>query len=111
MECFVPALSRNQTGETVSSLIGLYKITTDKKDKILGAFHSVERLEKIFPDYFERFELPEGAREEKIKVYRACRSGKCDSASFLPSYEEAGFKLNPMADSREPGQYSLSNVS
>ena len=42
-----------------------------------------KRIEKIFPDYFERFELPAGAKEESIQVYRACRSGKCDKASFM----------------------------
>ena len=46
-----------------------------------------KRSERIFPDYFERFQLPDGAREESIKVYRACRSGKCDRDSFLPSFE------------------------
>ncbi len=69
---------------------------------------NTKRIEKIFPDYFDRFELPIGAREESIKVYRACRSGKCDRDSFLPSFEENGFKLNPLADPADPGQYSLS---
>lgn len=69
---------------------------------------TTKKIEKIFPDYFTRFELPAGAREERIKVYRACRSGKCDSASFLPSFEERGFILNPLADPTDPGQYSLS---
>lgn len=67
-----------------------------------------KRIEKIFPDYFDRFEMPAGAREENIKVYRACRSGKCDRDSFLPSFEENGFALNPLADPTDPGQYSLS---
>lgn len=67
-----------------------------------------KRIEKIFPDYFERFQLPDGAREEVIRVYRACRSGKCDRDSFLPSFEERGYVLNPLADSTDPGQYSLS---
>lgn len=67
-----------------------------------------KRIEKIFPDYFERFELPVGAREESIKVYRACRSGKCDRDSFLPSFEERGFTLPPSAKPSDPGQYSLS---
>lgn len=54
--------------------------------------------------------MPEGAREESIKVYRACRSGKCDKASFLPSYEENNFMLNPLANEKDPaGQYSLSS--
>lgn len=67
-----------------------------------------KRIEKIFPDYFERFTLPAGAREESIKVYRACRTGKCDRASFLPSFEENGFTIPPFADPADPGQYSLS---
>lgn len=66
------------------------------------------RIKNIFPDYFERFELPDGAREQSINVYRACRSGKCDADSFLPSFEEAGYKLNPLADPKDPSQYSLS---
>ncbi|SDG86615.1 hypothetical protein NQ534_10055 [Marvinbryantia formatexigens DSM 14469] len=69
---------------------------------------TMKRIEKIFPDYFQRFKLPDGAREESIMVYRACRSGKCDKNSFLPSFEESGYVLNPMADSADPGQYSLS---
>lgn len=69
---------------------------------------TLQRIEKIFPDYFQRFQLPDGAREESIKVFRACRSGKCDKDSFLPSFEENGFVLNPLADSMDPGQYSLS---
>ena len=68
----------------------------------------IKRIEKIFPDYFKRFALPEGAREESIRVYRACRSGKCDKDSFLPSFEEHGFTLDPLADPDDPGQYSLS---
>ena len=67
-----------------------------------------KRIEKIFPDYFERFKLQAGEREERIKVYRACRSGTCDRNSFLPSFEESGFILNPLADPADPGQYSLS---
>jgi hypothetical protein len=70
--------------------------------------NTTKRIEKIFPDYFKRFELPDGAREEYIKVYRACRSGKCDKASFLPSFEENGYVLNPLVSETDPGQYSLS---
>lgn len=70
--------------------------------------NTVKRIEKIFPDYFQRFKLPDGAREESIMVYRACRSGKCDRNSFLPSFEENGCVLNPVVDSTDPGQYSLS---
>lgn len=70
--------------------------------------NNLKRIEKIFPDYFQRFKLPDGAREERIKVYRACRSGKCDKDSFLPSFEENGYVINPLVDSSDPGQYSLS---
>lgn len=70
--------------------------------------NNLKRIEKIFPDYFQRFKLPDGASEKRIKVYRACRSGKCDKDSFLPSFEENGYVINPFVDSSDPGQYSLS---
>lgn len=70
--------------------------------------NNLKRIEKIFPDYFQRFKLPEGAHEELIRVYRACRSGKCDKDSFLPSFEESGYINNPLIDVTDPGQYSLS---
>lgn len=74
-----------------------------KRGEILNDKNDVKRIEKIFPDYFQRFQLPEGAREESIKVYRACRSGRCDKASFLPSFEERGFVLDPMVAQRTLG--------
>ena len=74
----------------------------------LNNINTIKRIEKIFPDYFQRFKLPDGAREELIKVYRACRSGQCDKESFLPSFEENGCVINPLADSADHGQYSLS---
>ena len=74
----------------------------------MNNINTIKRIEKIFPDYFQRFKLPDGAREELIKVYRACRSGQCDKESFLPSFEENGCVINPLADSADPGQYSLS---
>lgn len=70
--------------------------------------NTLKKIEKIFPDYFDRFEMPEGAHEESIKVYRACRSRKCDADSFLPSYEENGFETDPRLEETDPGQYSLS---
>jgi hypothetical protein len=66
------------------------------------------KIAKIFPDYFKNFEIPEGAREETITVYRACRTGKCDRESFLPTFEENGYQFDPMLDPSDPGQYSLS---
>ena len=79
---------------------------------ILLSEDTPRQIEKIFSDYFKRFKLrfklPSGAKEESIRVYRACRSGKCDRASFLPSFEERGFVLDPLANYDDPGQYSLS---
>lgn len=72
-------------------------------DEIVG-----KRIEKIFPDYFNRFIMPEGAHEERIKVYRACKNGTCDPMSFLPSYEENGYELDPLLPDDDPGQFSLS---
>lgn len=65
-------------------------------------------IEKKFPDYFNRFTLPEGAHEESIIVYRACKSGKCDKVSFTPSFEENYMVKNPLIDENDPGNYSLS---
>ena len=66
------------------------------------------KLAKLFPDYFARFELPDGAHEEKIVVYRACKTGKCDDISFMPSFEENGCKYFDGDDPMDPGVYSLS---
>lgn len=74
----------------------------------MGPRKDSEKMEKIFPDYFKRFELPEGAGEELIQVYRACRSGKCDRESFLPSFEEKGCNVSLLSDPTDPSEYSLS---
>ena len=66
------------------------------------------RLEKIFPDYFEKFELPSGAHEEEIKAYRACATGECDEMSFIPSFEENGYQYLEDDDPKDPSVYSLS---
>ena len=66
-----------------------------------------EKLQGMFPDYFERFEMPSGAQKEEIQVYRACPTGKCDAESFLPTYEENGYQENGLAAS-DPGLYSVS---
>ena len=65
-------------------------------------------IEKVFPDYLDRFEMPEGAHEESIQVYRACRSGMCDRASFLPTFEQNGFKVREGDDEKDPSNYSMS---
>jgi len=66
------------------------------------------RIKRLFPSYFELFKLPDGAGEEEIQVYRACKTCKCDKESFTPSYEEKEFKHNEGDDPDDPGQYSLS---
>lgn len=67
-----------------------------------------KKIERLFPDYFSRFHLPDGAREERITVYRACKTGKCDRISFTPSFEEKGFRYFADEDPSDPGLYSLS---
>lgn len=67
-----------------------------------------KKLERIFPDYFDRFDLPDGAGEEVIEVYRACKTGYCDAVSFTPSFEEKNFKYLEGEDPTDPGLYSLS---
>lgn len=65
-------------------------------------------MKEVFPDYLDKFDLSKIARKESIKVYRACRSGKCDKASFLPSFEEKGCDTNLLSDPEDPSEYSLS---
>lgn len=67
-----------------------------------------ERIKRLFPSYFRLFELPEGAREEEIIVYRACKSCNCDKESFTPSFEEQGCQYFKDDDPKDPGLYSLS---
>ena len=68
----------------------------------------VERIQKIFPKYFENFQLPEAAIEQEIEVYRACPTGKIEKASFLNTYEENGFKVPPDKDIDDPQVYCMS---
>jgi hypothetical protein len=67
-----------------------------------------ERIKRLFPSYFQQFDLPKEAREEEITVYRACKSRKCDKESFTPSFEEQGCKYFEGDDPKDPGLYSLS---
>lgn len=67
-----------------------------------------EKLSRMFPEYFKLFTLPEGAHEEAIKVYRACRTGKCDRRSFMPTYEQQKFSYTINDNPEDPGVYSLS---
>lgn len=45
-------------------------------------------LKKKFPSYFPIDNLPEGAKEAEIGVYRVCKTGKIEPDSFLTTYEE-----------------------
>lgn len=47
-----------------------------------------ERLKSKFPAYFPLDQLPEGAKEEAIHVYRICKWGKIEARAFRTSYEE-----------------------
>ncbi len=67
-----------------------------------------EQAKKKFPSYFEKFEIPEWAREQELEVFRALPTGKVDKESFLNTYEENGFKVNVGEEENDPSQYSLS---
>lgn len=67
-----------------------------------------KEIAKVFPEYFNNFILPEGAHEEEITVYRACKTQKCDKESFTPTFEEQGFKYRQGDDKEDPSIYSLS---
>ncbi|SHM76934.1 hypothetical protein SAMN02746066_03240 [Anaerosporobacter mobilis DSM 15930] len=67
-----------------------------------------DKLVRLFPKYFELFQLPDGAKDEEIKVFRACKTWKCDRESFTPSFEEMGCDIKLCKDPTDPGEYSLS---
>lgn len=68
-------------------------------------------IDKVFPEYFEKFEMPIWAREQELTVFRACATGKVDRDSFLNSYEENGFCVTAGADETDSSQYSLSTYT
>ena len=63
---------------------------------------------KRFPNYFSKFEIPEWARPQIIKVFRACATGSIDRESFLNSYEENNFEVLAGVEETNPSMYSLS---
>lgn len=72
-----------------------------------------ERLKRLFTKCEQRFKgtpfkVPEGAKEMEIQVYRACRSGKCNKESFLPTFEQQNNVYKENDDKEDPGVYSLS---
>ena len=68
----------------------------------------MDELRKKFPSYFSKFELPEGAREQRLKVYRACKTQTVDEESFIPTFEENNYTYGQGDDPLDPGIYSLS---
>ncbi|HHX59692.1 MAG TPA: hypothetical protein GX707_02980 [Epulopiscium sp.] len=68
----------------------------------------MKKLKKKFPSYFKRFELPEGATEQRIEVFRACKTHKIDKGSFMPTFEENNYSYLDGEDPSDPGVYSLS---
>jgi len=65
-------------------------------------------MRKLFHMYPEQFEIPDGAHDEEILVYRACKTQKCDMESFTPTYVENGCIFLEGDDPTNPGLYSLS---
>ena len=68
----------------------------------------IAKLKKVFPSYMDHIILPECAREQEIIVYRACKTRKIERESFLPTYEENGFKITAGGSPDDPQEYCLS---
>ena len=72
----------------------------------------LDRLRKKYPPGFPVEALPEGAREERIDVYRICRSGKVEPASFLPAYLDEVSKTKELDEAEQDiSYYSLVNLT
>lgn len=70
---------------------------------------NTEELRAKYPPGFPVEALPEGAREERIDVYRICRSGSVEPASFLPTYlDELSMTKENAGEEHDIGYYSLS---
>lgn len=68
-----------------------------------------EELQKRFPPGFPVSSLPDGAKEQRIEVFRVCRTGKVESDSFLPSYlDELSQTKEHFNEPFDIGDYSLS---
>lgn len=66
-----------------------------EKGKVLGKkLMEKDKAEKLFPSFFSNFnyELPEGAKEEEINVYRICINGYINREAFISSYESVVIK-------------------
>lgn len=68
-----------------------------------------EEFKKEFPPGFPVDSLPSGAKEQRIEVFRICRTGKVESDSFLPSYlDELSQTKEHFNEAFDIGHYSLS---
>ncbi|MBO5468968.1 MAG: hypothetical protein J6A03_04350 [Lachnospiraceae bacterium] len=77
---------------------------TNDKDE-----YNKDRIERIFPDYFNQYNIPpENAREESLEAYRACKTNRLERESFLPSYEENGCQFIEEGEEEDPSTFSLS---
>ena len=70
---------------------------------------NIDELRRKYPPGFPVEDLPKGAKEERIDVYRVCRSGKVEPSSFLPTYldELAKTKEND-GEEHDIGYYAMS---
>ena len=70
-----------------------------------------EQIKKVFPAFFENFQLPAEAKEQEIAVYRACRTRKLERESFLCTYEENGFRITADGKEDDPQEYCMSTYA
>lgn len=64
-------------------------------------------FEKRFPDDIHS-KIPNGAKEERIKCYRACKTNDVDTESFIPSYVEWNYIFPKPELKDDPSAYALS---
>lgn len=66
-----------------------------------------QEVKRKFPGFGPEL-IPPGAKEQRLQVYRICRSGKVDAASFLPSHLDPDQNRTKEFDPNDPGSYSVS---
>lgn len=59
---------------------------TSEKIIVSRSNAELSELKKKFPPNFSAVDLPAGAKEEKIAVYRICKSGNTEPSDFIPTY-------------------------
>lgn len=84
---------------------------SETSEKIIVSRSDTElsELKKKFPPNFPADDLPAGAKEEKIAVYRICKSGNIEPSDFIPTYlEELSRTKENDGEEHDIGFYSLS---